>query len=190
MPDWSPFWNLSVSQYKPTFWLLGGAVGCVLLIACANVANLLFGRSASRLSEISVRLAIGASRARVFRQLLAESLLLATLGAAAGALSSVCMNGLIRALGPSNVPRFQQVSFDLNSFWFVILCAVVTALLFGTLPAWKTARDTLPSDLKGRGFHDVRATDSSRAGNRTNRHRRNAARFRRPIDTNVSEAAR
>ncbi len=65
------------------------------------------------------------------------------------------MNGLIRALGPSNVPRFRQVSFDLNSFWFVILCTVVTALLFGTLPAWKTARDTLPSDLKGRCFHST-----------------------------------
>jgi putative ABC transport system permease protein len=150
-----PILDLSVSQYKPTFWLLCGAVGCVLLIACANVANLLFARSAGRLSEICVRLAIGASRRKIFCQLFAESLLLAALGAAAGALVSICLNGLVRTLAPADVPRFQQVSFDLNSFWFVILCTVATALLFGTLPAWKIANDTLPSDLKGRGFNST-----------------------------------
>jgi putative ABC transport system permease protein len=150
-----PMLDLSVSQYKPTFWLLGGAVGCVLLIACANVANLLFARSAGRLSEIRVRLAIGASRRRIFRQLLVESLLLAILGAAAGTLFSAWLNGLVRTLAPTDVQRFQQVSFDLNSFCFVIVCTVVTALLFGTLPAWKIASDTLPSDLKGRGFHST-----------------------------------
>lgn len=143
-----PMLDFSVGQYKSTLWLLGGAVCCVLIIACANVANLLFAKSTGRLPELAIRLALGARRREIFAQLLAENFILAVLGAIPGVFFSMFLSRAIRTLAPVDAPRFQEVNFDFSSLLFVIACTIATALLFGTLPAWRSARDTLPSAMK------------------------------------------
>jgi putative ABC transport system permease protein len=133
--------------YRTALFTLMAVVGLVLLIACANIANLLLARAAARRREISVRMAIGAARARVIRQLLTESLLLSILGSAAGLLFAIWgSRGLVRLLSPAGNELQLDVAPDLRVLAFTIGVAAVTGLLFGLAPALR-ATSIAPNDM-------------------------------------------
>ena len=125
---------------RPLLVVLTGAVALMLLLACANVANLILARGAARRRELAVRAALGASRFRMFRQLLTESALLSIAGAAAGLLAAYWSQKALLVLGGSALPRLDQLSFDRTVFFFAGALAMGTTILFGLLPALQTAR--------------------------------------------------
>jgi putative ABC transport system permease protein len=132
-----PLFETTVGDYRGSLNLLVAAVVCVLLIACANVANLQFARALARAREIAVRAALGASRWSIARQLLVESILLAVIGAIAGVLLTVwCMDAIL-ALTPPNVPRFHETKIDLHVLAFTTFAAVLAGVLVGIWPAWR-----------------------------------------------------
>src|SRR6266542_3423880 len=128
--------------------MLMATVGLILLIACANVANLLLARAAGRASEIAVRLAVGAGRARLIRQFLTESLLLATLGSGGGLLLAAWIGKGVRTLGATQIPRAEQISIDSRVLVFTLLLSFFTGLVFGLAPAWQASRANLNEALK------------------------------------------
>jgi putative ABC transport system permease protein len=139
-------------QYERPLWLLLATTGLVLLIACANLANLLLARASVREREIAVRLAIGASRGRVVRQLLAESLLLAVLGAALGAiLAQALSRGLVAFLSAPNNPIFVGIGMDGRVLGFTAALAVTTCLLFGLVPAVRATHLAPVTAMRGGG---------------------------------------
>ncbi|HEV2915027.1 MAG TPA: ABC transporter permease [Pyrinomonadaceae bacterium] len=136
---------------RPALWLLVGAVGFLLLIACANVANLLLARAALRGSEITIRLAVGAGRWRLMRQLLTESLLLSVLGGALGILFALWGKDALAAMGTGHgdfLPANIEYSLNLRVLGFTIVISVLTGLLFGLAPAWRATSLDLSTALK------------------------------------------
>jgi putative ABC transport system permease protein len=152
-----------VGDLRPLLLMLLGAVAFVLLIACANVANLLLARAADRQREIAVRLALGARRGRVLRQLLTESVLLSLCGAAAGVVVGYAGLQALLASLPPGVPRVEEVKIDLVALGATAGLAVLTGLAFGIVPAWRALSTRLHEPLKeagrgsvGPGQHRVR----------------------------------
>ena len=128
--------------------VLSAAMGLVLLIACLNVANLLIGRSVERQRELAVRAALGSGRSRLIRQLLVESLLLATLGAVAGVLLAVAGVRYFNFANPIELPPGTPVGIDLRVLGFTMFLATVTGLVFGLVPAWRASKIDLNESLK------------------------------------------
>ncbi|MBX7186093.1 MAG: ABC transporter permease, partial [Vicinamibacteria bacterium] len=146
-----PMLNAVVGDLRPALLLLLGAVVLVLLIACANVANLLLSRAADRQKEMALRMAVGGNRTRLIRQLLTESVLLSSLGGLVGiALGYAGVRGLVASL-PANVPRADEIGVDGSVLVFTAVVAVVTGLVFGMAPAWKVSSADMNETLKENG---------------------------------------
>jgi putative ABC transport system permease protein len=137
-----------VGDTGAVLWLLLGAVGFVLLIACANVANLLLVRATARQKEIAIRSALGASRVRVIRQLLTESLMLAVVGGGMGLLAALWGIELLEKLLPKDFPRQQEIHLDLTVLGFTALLSLLTGVIFGFAPAWQVSKTDVHESLK------------------------------------------
>ena len=154
-----------VRRLRPALLVLLGAVAFVLLIACANVANLLLARASTREKELAIRAALGAGRARLVRQLLTESLILGFAGGLLGLLLAYWGVGALRALAPANTPRMDEVHIDPVVLAFTFGVSLLTGLVFGLAPAWQVARTDLRETLNeaGRGTSAAGASLNLRA---------------------------
>ena len=152
-------WTLKVEQLSETYtrgagtvlYMLLGAAGFVLLIACANVANLLMARAATRQKEIAVRLSLGAGRRRLFQQILTESLVLSVIGGAVGVLVGWGGLRIFLAMAPDRFPRMDEIAIDGNVLVFTLVVSLLTGILFGLAPAWRASRLNLVTMLKAGG---------------------------------------
>ncbi len=159
----TPLLENLVGKYRTNLSLLLGAVGLVLLIACANLANLFAARGAARAREFAIRAAVGGSRLQIVRQLLIESFLIAVIGGALGFFIALWARDLLSMLAPQNVSRFQEIAFNLPVLVFTFSVAFLTSLLFGLWPAWQTSRVDVQLALKSGSQGSGEAPSAKRA---------------------------
>ena len=150
-----PMREILVEDYSDRLWILFGAVGLVLLIACINVSNMLLARGALRARELTVRSAVGASRGRIARQLLTENLLLGLAGGVLGILFASAAVGALVAASPGDVPRIEQAGVNGIALAFALAVSVLSAALFGLAPVVRASRGDLQTGLRegGRGTY-------------------------------------
>jgi putative ABC transport system permease protein len=148
-----PLHNLVIGGMRPALMILLGAVAMVLLIACANLTTMLLARAGAREREFAIRLALGAGRMQLVRQMLAESILLAVIGGSAGVVLAIWGLDLLRSIGSQTVPRLAEVSLDLRVLSFTLVIAVGTGIMIGLIPALASGKPELTEALKegGRG---------------------------------------
>src|SRR5437867_4756800 len=144
----TPLLDNLVGKYRTHLGMLRGGVGLVLLIACANLANLFAARGAARAREFAIHAAVGATRGQIVKKLLIESFLIALLGGALGFFIAVWVRDSLIALSPGGVSRFQQISFDPRVLGFTFLVASVTTVFFGLWPAWQASHANVQLALK------------------------------------------
>ena len=153
--NWSaftiPLVDQLVGQVRPALMMVLAAAGCVLLIGASNLANLFLVRLFSREREIAVRTALGATRGRLVRELLAEAGILGVVAGAIGVGGAIVGTGVLRSLAPSTLPRLDQVGVDARVVAFCAASSIATVLIFGVLPAWYTSRGSLADALKAGG---------------------------------------
>ncbi len=150
LPVVRPLLDAMIARFRPALWMLMGAVGLLLAIACANVASLQLARTLSRTQEFAVRAALGSSRGRLLRQVLVENLLLFVIGGALGVMLAFWAVDSIKAFTPPSA-RFQNLSVNLNVLLFSIAASVASGLIFGLWPAFRAARTDLREALQGAG---------------------------------------
>ena len=146
-----PLFDEVVGGFRRALWILFGAVAVVMLIACANLANLFLVRAASRRKEVAIRIGLGATRWRVIRQLLTESLILVLLGGVLGLALAAWGLDLLLALVPADLPRLAEVGLDARVMWFTCTLSLLAGLTFGLAPAWQTTRVDTNAELKAEG---------------------------------------
>jgi putative ABC transport system permease protein len=150
-PNVRPLLDDLVGDIGKSLWVVMATIGMVLLIACANVANLLLVRTEGRAQELAVRAAIGAGRGRLARELLVESLLLGLLGGAAGIAFAIAALKLVLTMNPAKLPRLELIAVDATSLVFTLVVSVAAGLAFGAIPVLKHARVRLAEALRGGG---------------------------------------
>jgi predicted permease len=174
-PHWYDRWQITpqlrplkqevVGNVSDVLWVVMGTLGLVMLIACANVTNLLLVRVEARQQELAVRAALGAAWGRIVRGLLVESTMLGLLGGALGAVLAAAAVRFLVAIGPANLPRLQEISLDGRTLAFTLVLSVVSGLLFGLIPALKYAGPKTSLELRSAGRNASVSKERHRARN-------------------------